>query len=666
MRKKIIACFLTFVMIFLLPACAESSSEVAVEPVKENEDAPVRAQDDFYGYVNKDFLLEAEVDYQYGSYSEFIQLIQKTKEDLNDIISEIVESGKEYEEGTCEWAVAEFYNQVLEYETDDSIKASHRGEVEKLIEEIVNCESAEELMQYAIRNKKNYGIPFIFTVGSLMDVYNSDELYLAIVIDQTLLNTNLKDIQKEASMAVSIKNAAFKALNAMGYDNEYVDAESRKVAYLAIDMANNMILPQNDEMGLEDVQLISKDEIRDIFANVGYEKMEKEMGIDKIPYDGLHAYVPDDIKYLKNIISDDNLEELKVIELYGIFQTYGEVLDGGKYDAMSFTSVNNSTSKQKAAYETRMNLEEELSYIYANRFYTDEMEEDVQKIYADIIGEYKNIISEADWLTKDTRNRLLRKVENIVLITPNYERNRENKSDYLFGNDYFETLQKNRVRMYDNEMNSVKEKVDKSKSNMSSQTVNACYTVNNTVTICAAILQGGIYNHDADYIQNLARLGCILAHEIGHGFDDNGIKYDENGNYNPEGICAEDWAVLEAKNQQAIEYFENAFKVFNVYHINGEKSLGENFADLGGMEVCIRLCKTEDEKRKLMESYAFGYASLSDAEETIGYLSTDPHSPDIIRVNAVVATMDEFYEIYDVKEGDGMYIPSEKRVSRWY
>ena len=123
---------------------------------------------------------------------------------------------------------------------------------------------------------------------------------------------------------------------------------------------------------------------------------------------------------------------------------------------------------------------------------------------------------------------------------------------------------------------------------------------------------------------------------------------------------------LKERNEKAAKYFEEKFTVFGVYHVDGEQTLGENYADLGGIECVTSLCKTKENRTRLFESYATIWCEMRSDEAIINQIAYDVHSPSYIRVNAILSSIDEFYETYDVKEGDGMYIAPEERVSRWY
>jgi putative endopeptidase len=199
---------------------------------------------------------------------------------------------------------------------------------------------------------------------------------------------------------------------------------------------------------------------------------------------------------------------------------------------------------------------------------------------------------------------------------------------------------------------------------MSPQTVNACYAPNNTVTITVAIMTPPYFDEQADDMTNLGALGFIVAHEVGHAFDSKNIKYDAQGRYNPDWLPAEDLKALEEREKLFSDYF-SSYTILDVYHVDGELTMGENYADMGGMECITSLAKNREELRTLFESFAYSWSELASDTDAIEYLSEDVHSPNKVRVNAVLSSSDAFYEAYDVQPGDAMYVKPEDRVRRW-
>ena len=172
------------------------------------------------------------------------------------------------------------------------------------------------------------------------------------------------------------------------------------------------------------------------------------------------------------------------------------------------------------------------------------------------------------------------------------------------------------------------------------------------------------YSPDQSYWENLGGIGAVVGHEISHAFDNHGMMYDMNGNYDPSWIPDEDRKAFDEMASHIEEYYSRQ-KILEIHPVDGELTLGENLADISGVDCILRLTKTNEERKELLENYARVWACVSQKDGALAQLYSDVHSPAITRVNAVVALFDPFYEIYDVKEGDAMYVAPEERVTRW-
>jgi putative endopeptidase len=233
----------------------------------------------------------------------------------------------------------------------------------------------------------------------------------------------------------------------------------------------------------------------------------------------------------------------------------------------------------------------------------------------------------------------------------------------------------------DHELNKIGKPIDRDEWFMTPQTVNAYYNPGmNEIVFPAAILQPPFFDADADDAVNYGGIGAVIGHEIGHGFDDQGSKYDGQGRL-------EDWwtesdrAEFEKRTSALIEQY-NAFSPAQLngsHHVNGALTIGENIGDLGGLSIALKayriaLGTSLDEAPQVdgltgVQRVLLGWAQVWRAkgrdEEIIRRLAVDPHSPDEVRCNAVVRNVDEFYTAFGVQEGDGLYLAPGERVRIW-
>jgi len=229
---------------------------------------------------------------------------------------------------------------------------------------------------------------------------------------------------------------------------------------------------------------------------------------------------------------------------------------------------------------------------------------------------------------------------------------------------------------YNYQLDKLDKPVDKTEWGMTPQTVNAYYhPVLNVIVFPASILQPPFFNPDADDAVNYGGIGAVIGHEIGHGFDDSGSRFDGDGVLRNWWTDEDRSAFDERKNALAAQY--DAYEVIDGLTINGQFTSGENIGDLGGLTIAYKAYRmslngneapvidglTGDQRFFL--GWAQVWRSKARDEETKLRLTSDPHSPPKFRANGAAVNVTPFYLAFDVKEGDGMYLAPEDRVKIW-
>lgn len=187
----------------------------------------------------------------------------------------------------------------------------------------------------------------------------------------------------------------------------------------------------------------------------------------------------------------------------------------------------------------------------------------------------------------------------------------------------------------------------------------------NSINVPAAILGGVFYDPEASEAEQMGSLGMIIGHEITHGFDSNGSQYDKDGNLS-NWWTEEDRTAFNERTQKVADYFSQ-FEVVNGAKVNGQMTIGETVADLGGISCMMEIAGGIEnfDYAAFFKSYAHLWRTqtLAQIEELI--LQSDVHPPGYLRTNAIVQQFQEFYDAFGVKEGDGMYLAPEERLSVW-
>jgi putative endopeptidase len=235
---------------------------------------------------------------------------------------------------------------------------------------------------------------------------------------------------------------------------------------------------------------------------------------------------------------------------------------------------------------------------------------------------------------------------------------------------------------HDRQLAKVGQPIDRDEWYMTPQTVNAYYNpLMNEIVFPAAILQYPFFDADRDAAANYGGIGAVIGHEIGHGFDDQGSRFDGDGSLRDWWTDA-DRAAFEQRTKALIAQYEELVPegLSPEHHVNGALTIGENIGDLGGLGIAIRayrLSLGEDEPadgpsvdgfsgiQRLLLSWAQIWQQKGRDAETIRLLTIDPHSPNEFRCNQIVRNIDAFYGAFDVTEGDALWLDADQRVTIW-
>lgn len=332
------------------------------------------------------------------------------------------------------------------------------------------------------------------------------------------------------------------------------------------------------------------------------------------------------------------------------------------------------------------NLGEELGKEYVAVHFPPEHKAKMLKLVDNLLEAYRQSISTLDWMTDETRERALEKLEKFVTKIGYPDEWRDYSALELVEGDLLENLRRSSLFEHNFQLDRIGQPVDKHEWLMSPQTVNAYYMPPaNEIVFPAAILQPPYFDPDADDATNYGGIGAVIGHEIGHGFDDQGSKYDGTGALNNwwtdkdrEEFSKRTSALVDQYNQ----YTPTGLDPEN-FKVNGELTLGENIGDLGGLSIALRAYEIALAQQgidsladapivdgftgiqRLFIAWAQGWRTKSRPQNAQMMLSVDPHSPDEFRVNGVVRNIDEFYEAFGVTEDNQLYLSPEERVKIW-
>ncbi len=625
---------------------------------------PARAQDDYYRYVNQEFFDTAEFQYGHQSVDRGFD-IDLINDEVEQVINEVA-AGNGYVPGSEEDIIKHAYDYYMAYDFENE---EIPADLMAMIESVDGVTTVDELLAVDAQLVRDYGMNGMLQAAPDVNPFNPQEKVVRFYQLSTVMNTGFTDIRDQVYALDSIKSDAAVIMNTRGYDQDTCDEYGTELAFLALDLYEATDLDAaEDGLNYSYYHVYTADEINEIFSNIDLASYLTDIGLTSPSTYTYCSNDPSQMQALNAILVDENIDALKTWELGLLYSQYMRYIAPHYTQLASYTGRDYSTPEEQAITEISTMFKAETDYLYVQEFYSPETDAALRGMCDDIKEGYRALINGATWLSEDTRAELLIKLDNIEYVTAmDLERHETEKYADIYGANYYElTLNYQRVNSRDIAA-SINEPVSRTEPQMYMQDFNACYQPSyNNVTITAAITNAPYFDINADYYTNLGGLGMVIAHEIGHAFDSNCILFDSTGTYDPSWISQDDMDTLIARNEQAVTYFEENFTVFGVYHVDGEQTLGENYADLGAMECITSLTHNDEERVLLFENFATIWGEMSTDSAIIDQVAYDCHSPAVIRVNAVLSTVDAFYETYDVQEGDGMYIAPENRISRWY
>jgi len=336
---------------------------------------------------------------------------------------------------------------------------------------------------------------------------------------------------------------------------------------------------------------------------------------------------------------------------------------------------------------TEAALGEAIGKVYVERHFPPRAKAEMDDLVANLVEAYRESISSLEWMTPETRERALAK---LAAFTPKIgypEKWKDYSTLEIDASDLVGNVRRSHVWEHDRQLSKVGRPIDRDEWYMTPQTVNAYYNpLMNEIVFPAAILQYPFFDADRDAAANYGGIGAVIGHEIGHGFDDQGSRFDGDGSLRDWWTDA-DREAFEERTTALIEQYDHLVpKGLSEEHtVNGALTIGENIGDLGGLGIAIKayaLSIASDDAgpeiadaapvidgytgiQRLLLSWAQVWQQKGREAETIRLLTIDPHSPNEFRCNQIVRNIDAFYDAFGVTESDELWLDPDKRVTIW-
>ena len=317
--------------------------------------------------------------------------------------------------------------------------------------------------------------------------------------------------------------------------------------------------------------------------------------------------------------------------------------------------------------------------LYVQRYFPPDAKARIDALVHNLHEAYRTSISDLDWMTPQTRERALTKLDKFTAKVGYPKEWRDYSKLVIDRGDLYGNYRRGSMVANDRELAKLGRPVDRDEWFMTPQTVNAYYNPGmNEIVFPAAILQPPFFDPNADDAANYGGIGAVIGHEIGHGFDDQGAKYDGDGNL-VDWWTDDDRNEFGARTKALIEQYDEYTPrdLDSGHHVNGAFTVGENIGDLGGLSIALLAYQLSLNGQPApvidgltgVQRVFYGWAQVwrtkSRDAEAIRRLATDPHSPPEFRCNGVLRNVDAFYQAFDVTDGDALFLDPQHRVRIW-
>lgn len=623
-------------------------------------------KDDFYATVNKAALDKSVIVPGYGGSGSFVDLMVKVDKDVAALVRETAANPKT----ASEKKIAALYNNILD--TDARDKAGI-APIKPYLDALDSAKSVKDIMAVNLKAYKELGTPLLMSFGLTIDAKDSTVYDVALMpISAALGQAGYSGATAEQKQAYLTYLSTLLKLVGQTGDT----AAAAKTIWNAEAAIADKSLPTQDWGNADKTyNLYSMEQLQALYPNVDLTAL---LNATNLKLNG--KIVVGDVGEMKAgavLFDDAHLALLKNLCRVSLATTYGSCLNqeftaAGKKFGEDYQGTTGSLSAEdSAAQVVQGTLSDYLGEAYVSRHFTAKAKADVETMVKGFLSVYKERINKLTWMSDATKAKAIQKLDamKIKIGYPNTWDTYLDDAKILpasEGGSYFSNIVAMAQAGEATNAQLQKDGPSKDDFGMPAYTVNAQYDpTSNSIEFPAGILQPPFYDVNASYEKNLGGIGYVIAHEITHAFDNNGAKYDEKGNV-ADWWTAADYAAFQKLCDKVVALYDGKETVPGIT-CNGKLTLSENIADLGSMA-----CITELESRQAKPNYAEMYTAAAQVwcssyprSLRVVIAQTDVHAPDKLRGSLVMQQFPEFYEAFGIKEGDGMWIAPQNRVSIW-
>ena len=649
---------------------------------RANLDESVKPGDDFWQYAVGTWLKNNPLDKEHPMNGAFVDLEEQNNERINALIMKYADQ-KDLPQGSDGQKIGALYRLYI-----DSVGRNKMGyePILPYLKQVRAIKTREEALQLMcdFDAKRFNTAPFGMSLG--LNALNSSEYLIDAGHGGASLPqeyyTEPNEQQKAVVAAIKSLNKDF--LKMVG--NSDADAERKMQAAWAIEYRIGIkTLSQVDQRDPQKtIHVMPWEQFLNDFKGINWiayrDALDMPKDIDKVDVSQL-----DPLHEVEKVLAETSVEDLKAYMELKVVKAYSRFLSDAFTDrsfeaSKAISGVQEQEPRWKRAVNTISgNLGETIGKLYVAEYFPEASKQRVYRMVKDLQQAFEDRLKENTWMSDSTKAKALEKLHAIYINVgypdkwEDMEKFIDIREDQNLVENFIRIKQELRAANFRKHWH---QPVDKTRMGCTPQTVNAFYNpLFNSINFPAAILQPPFFDPEADYVCNYGAVGTVIGHEMSHGFDDEGCQFDKDGNL-ANWWTAEDKAKYDERTKVLADWFSKQEALPGLF-VNGEKTLGENIGDNGGLQVAYRAfqnrMKQEPQEAKdgftpaqrFYLAYARVWASNVTPEFLAYIVNSDVHSPNLSRVNAALPMIDSWYDAFNIQPTDKMFIPKEKRAQVW-
>lgn len=642
-------------------------------------DRTTRPQDDFYQFANGGWLDSTEIPEIYSGYTVFHQVYEETEKVLRKIVE--TAAANRNENGTESQQVGDIYNSWMDTATVDAAGIEPIRHELDLIEAINSTAS----LVNAMTELKRWGIMVPFGISIFPDLKDSGNY--AVYFGQsgiTMPNRDFYiDLENEnfTTAREALPGYIANMLVHSGMDKARADEAAQKVYAVEETIAQ----AQWDSVDNRDPDKVynpyAVKNLGKLGENINWTATRQTLGIESA--DPLIMRQPSYFEALDRMIGEVPLDVWKAYLVFRVLDSRASHLDKISAD-IRFQYRNrilNGQQQERPRWKrgiTMVNrmVGEAIGKLYVADYFPPQAKAKMKELVNNVVATLDESLAKISWMSEDTRLKAKEKLARFTAKIGYPDEWKDYSKLNIIAGDHLGNLKRAIEWDYQRDLAKLGTPVDKKEWFMTPQTVNAYYSSSkNEIVFPAARLQPPFFQLNADDAINYGAIGGVIGHEISHGFDDSGSKFNGDGNLE-NWWTKQDRLAFEERTAKLVEQY-NAFEPVTGMHINGELTLGENIGDLSGVAMAYRayirslagkvapVIDGFTGPQRFFIGYALSRKGKYHEEALISRLASDPHSPLKYRVNGPYRNIEAFHQAFDTKEGDGMWLAPEERVKLW-